>query len=73
VFFRLVFCWLFTKPRRSSMSSGQCPCGSSTAAIAATTWEAKFPAFWDAEPRVTRASFLIFALVSLLRLSHLFE
>jgi hypothetical protein len=43
--FKLVFCWLLTKPRRISIKSGHWPWGSSTAAIAATTCEAKFPAF----------------------------
>lgn len=36
---------LFTKPSKISISSGHCPCGSSTVAMAATHWAATPPAF----------------------------
>lgn len=67
---KFVLVGLFTKPSRVSINSGHWPCGSSTAAIADTAWEAKFPALTFGDPRVMSASCLILCLVSLGRLSH---
>lgn len=65
--------WLFTNPRRISMSSDHCPCGSSTAAMAATTWAATVPIFVLGDPRAIMPSCLTLLRVLSSSASHRFE
>jgi hypothetical protein len=70
---KLVFSELSIKRNKTSTTSIHCDTGSSTAAIADTTWAAMPPAFCVLDPRVTSALFLTVFLVSAGSASHLLE